>query len=171
LAGIGVAASGLLDVAAMVRIMAAALARRPALLPEALDPSLVAPYGLVNKARVQIALIGAQDRPKPGTRATSESISSRRSVPRLSLIKPGDLRRWVTALSTKLAPASVAIAYRILSQIMRAAEDAGYIGRSPCRGVRLPRVGRHEMRFLSAGELEHLADAPPAAHLLHESNG
>lgn len=80
----------------------------------------------------------------------------------LAEIEPGDVQRWVTALSTGLAPASVAIAYRILSQIMRAAEDAGYIGRSPCRGVRLPRVVRHEMRFLSAGELERLADAAPA---------
>lgn len=77
-------------------------------------------------------------------------------------IEPVAIQKWVTSLSTKLAPASVAIAYRLLSQIMRAAEDAGCIGRSPCRGIRLPRVDRHEMRFLSAAELERLADAAPA---------
>jgi integrase len=47
---------------------------------------------------------------------------------------------------------------------MEAAVASGYISRSPCRGVKLPRADRAEMRFLSASELEQLAEAVPPSY-------
>ena len=42
---------------------------------------------------------------------------------------------------------------------MRAAVQAGYLAKSPCDGVRFPRIERVEMRFLEPGEVMALADA------------
>jgi hypothetical protein len=42
--------------------------------------------------------------------------------------------------------------------------DADLLPVSPCRGVRLPAHARKEIRFLSADELERLADAMPAQY-------
>jgi integrase len=82
----------------------------------------------------------------------------------LGAIEPIHVQALVAELSAKRAPASVAIAYRMLTRIMSAAVESGYISRSPCRGVKLPRVDKTEMRFLSAPELERLADAVPARY-------
>gem|GEM_PF-5945658 len=40
---------------------------------------------------------------------------------------------------------------------MRAAVESGYIARSPCVGVKLPRMAQREMLFLSAKQVSHLA--------------
>jgi len=48
--------------------------------------------------------------------------------------------------------------------MMTAAAESGYISRSPCRGVKLPRVEQVEMRFLSADQLEHLASTVPGRY-------
>ena len=50
-------------------------------------------------------------------------------------------------------------AAQLLSKIIRAAVQAGYLAKSPCDGVRLPRIERVEMRFLEPGEVVALADA------------
>lgn len=41
---------------------------------------------------------------------------------------------------------------------MSAAVEARLIAESPCRGINLPRVARREQRFLSAAEVERLAN-------------
>jgi integrase len=82
----------------------------------------------------------------------------------LGAIEPIHVQRLIAQLAATRAPASVAIAYRMLTRIMSAAVESGYISRSPCRGVKLPRVEKTEMRFLSAPELERLADAVPARY-------
>jgi integrase len=80
-------------------------------------------------------------------------------------IEPLDVQRWVTKLSASgLAPATVAICYRLMARIMTAAVESDYISRTPCRGVRLPRIQKEEMRFLSPQELGRLAVAAPARH-------
>ena len=49
--------------------------------------------------------------------------------------------------------------YTILAQVLDAAVDMGLIAASPAARVRLPRVPRAEMRFLTPVELEVLAAA------------
>lgn len=75
----------------------------------------------------------------------------------LGAIEPLGVRRWVAELARRRAPATVGKAYQILARIMAAAETSGYIARTPCRGVSLPRTPRAEMRFLSAAQLDRLA--------------
>jgi integrase len=70
----------------------------------------------------------------------------------------------VGELAASRAPATVAIAYQLLARIMAKAVESDYISRSPCRGVKLPRVERTEMRFLTAPELERLAETVPVRY-------
>ena len=70
------------------------------------------------------------------------------------------VRTWVAELSAAgKAPATVAKAFQILSKIMEAAVDAKLIPASPCHKVKLPRIERDEMRFLTPEEVARLADA------------
>jgi integrase len=43
--------------------------------------------------------------------------------------------------------------------LLAEAVEARLIGQSPCRGIKLPRVSRTEQRFLTAVEVEQLAEA------------
>lgn len=77
---------------------------------------------------------------------------------RLDAIEQSDVQAWVAELSSgHLAPASVAKIYQVLSKSMSAAVDAGILSTSPCRGIRLPRIERAEMRCLTPTELATLA--------------
>jgi integrase len=58
-----------------------------------------------------------------------------------------------------LAPATVTTAAQILGKIMNAAVAAGRLRSSPCVGIKLPRIEREEMRFLTPAEISSLADA------------
>jgi integrase len=50
-------------------------------------------------------------------------------------------------------------AYQLLGRTMTAAVNADMLARSPCRAVRLPKIERQEMRFLTPAEVARLADA------------
>lgn len=78
----------------------------------------------------------------------------------LGAIAQPDIRAWVANLTTRgLAPATVRLAYGLLSKILSAAVDAGLIGSTPCRKIPLPRIEREEMRFLDPTEVDMLAQA------------
>ena len=47
----------------------------------------------------------------------------------------------------------------VFTKMLRGAVSAGFIPQSPCRDIRLPRVEREEMRFLTPEEIRRLADA------------
>jgi hypothetical protein len=103
------------------------------------------------------------------TRARDESYLRSLVVPPfgtmpLGSIEPVQVQNWVAELSKTHAPATVAKAYQIFARLMAAAEDSGYIARTPCRAIRLPRVEHTEMRFLSPGELERLTQSVPERH-------
>jgi integrase len=67
---------------------------------------------------------------------------------------------WVRDLVTKgLHPSTVKECYRILRSVMNEAADARLIVESPCRNVTLPRVPKTEQRFLTAAQVERLAEA------------
>jgi integrase len=50
-------------------------------------------------------------------------------------------------------------AYQLLAASLDAAVNDGLIARTPCRGIALPKVEHHEMRFLNPTEVAGLADA------------
>jgi integrase len=74
------------------------------------------------------------------------------------------IAQWVAQVSTDHAPATVVKAHQILSKLLRAAVDAGMLPSNPCERVALPRIERHEMRFLEPGEVAALADAIDARY-------
>lgn len=77
----------------------------------------------------------------------------------LANITPLDVRKWTASLDAAgLAPATVKKDYQIFGKIMRAAVDAGLIGESPCRGIKLRPIEHKEMRFLTPEEVAHLAN-------------
>lgn len=79
----------------------------------------------------------------------------------LGAIRPADVRAWVAHLQDDgLAAATIVGVYRTFSKIMKTAVIDGYIGRSPCIGIDLPKQTSHEeMRFLEPAQIEALAEA------------
>ena len=77
---------------------------------------------------------------------------------RLVEVQPIAVQQWVAALNTSgYAPATIRKAYEILSRIFTAAVESRLIARSPCQGVKLPKIEQTEKRFLSPTEIEYLA--------------
>jgi integrase len=100
---------------------------------------------------------------RPSTRARDRSYFNSMVLPRfgttpLAAIKQRDVQAWVADLRARgFAPATVVKAYQLLGRTMTAAVNADMIARSPCRAVRLPKVEREEMRFLTPAEVARLA--------------
>lgn len=107
---------------------------------------------------------------KPTTRAGYESLLRTYLLPAfgrsaIARIEAVHVREWIAELvSSGLSPSRVRQCYFLFSNIMQAAVHSGYIARTPCVGVKLPRVTRAEMRFLSAEELSALAEAVAAPY-------
>ena len=101
---------------------------------------------------------------RPSTTARDRSYFTSMVLPRfgttpLAAIKQRDVQAWVADLRARgFAPATVVKAYQLLGRTMTAAVNADMIARSPCRAVRLPKVEREEMRFLTPAEVARLAD-------------
>ncbi len=100
---------------------------------------------------------------KPKTRAGYRSLLDLHVLPAfggwsLAAVQPLDVREWVADLSGRLSASRVRQAYRVLAAVMGSAADSGYIGRSPCHGVQLPRMPHSQMLFLDAGQVEALVD-------------
>ena len=102
---------------------------------------------------------------RPSTRARDNSYFNSLVLPRfggtpLAAIRQPDVQAWVAELSGRgFKPATVVKAYQLLGRTLTAAVNADMIARSPCRAVRLPKVEREEMRFLTPAEVARLADA------------
>jgi hypothetical protein len=85
-------------------------------------------------------------------------------LPWLGDVMLGDLdvltiQDWIARLNRRgLAPETVAKAYRALSKVLNGAVDARLIPSAP-KGVKLPKIERNEMRFLTPSEVDRLADA------------
>jgi len=74
------------------------------------------------------------------------------------------VRGWLAGLvSGGLSPSRAKHAYYVLYAVLEAAIQAGALVRNPAAGVRAPRSHSREMHFLSAAEVERLAEAivPP----------
>jgi len=74
------------------------------------------------------------------------------------------VRGWLAGLVSKgLSPSRAKHAYCILFAVLEAAIQVGALVRNPAARVRVPRTHSREMHFLSAAEVERLAEAivPP----------
>lgn len=107
---------------------------------------------------------------KPKTQIGYESLLRTRILPtfgarELDAIDGLAIRRWVAEMHADgLSASRIKQAYRLLRQILASAVDCGLLERDPSHGVKMPRDVRHEMSCLTAGEVEHLADAVPARY-------
>lgn len=112
-------------------------------------------------ARVQAGRVNLA----PSTRARDQSIIRSLVLPtfgdlELRSIQPSDIREWVTELvEGEYAANTVRKAYQLLAQALAVAVEDGFLARTPCRSVALPRVIAVPQRFLSPSEAEELAAA------------
>lgn len=102
---------------------------------------------------------------RASSRARDESYARNHLLPRfgttpLAGIDHTAVVAWVADLTASgLAPATVVKAAQIMGKTMSAAVDAGMIRANPTDRVKLPRIERREMRFLTPGEVATLADS------------
>ncbi|MDP9225589.1 MAG: site-specific integrase [Actinomycetota bacterium] len=99
------------------------------------------------------------------TRARDESLVRNHVLPvfgdaQLPRITKMDVQKWVRQLSADgKSPATVRECYRLLGAILSEAVEHKLLTESPCRRIALPRHEHTEKRFLSADEVQRLADA------------
>jgi len=102
---------------------------------------------------------------RPSSRVRDLGYLQRYLLPHFGAAALGDIdhmavRTFVSELSgTGLAPSTVTKAAQLLAKLMRSAVQAGLLPVSPCDGVKLPRIERTEMRFLTTTEVDALAAA------------
>ena len=101
---------------------------------------------------------------RPSSRARDESYARNHLDPRFGAIPLAEINHemvteWVAHLTASgLAPATVHKAQQILSKCLGSAVDSAVIRSNPCDRVKLPRIERHEMLFLTPTEVAMLAD-------------
>jgi integrase len=102
---------------------------------------------------------------KPSTRHTYRQLLDYQILPTferatLAGIDTLLVREWLAALvEVELSPSRIRNAHQVLSQVLATAVEANRLARNPAKGVRLPRVVRREMHFLTAAQVEQLAAA------------
>ena len=108
---------------------------------------------------------------KPSTRHTYRQLLDYQILPtfeRATLAGVDMLlvREWLAALvEAELSPSRIRNAHQVLSQVLATAVEANRLARNPAKGVRLPRIVRREMHFLTAAQVEQLAAAIDGAVL------
>lgn len=102
---------------------------------------------------------------RPKTLAGYESLLKTRVLPEfgstpLARIEQQAVAAWVAEMRAKgLSASRIRQAYRVLSSMMTAAVAAGYLAKSPCVEIRLPRVARRDATILTGAEVDDLAAA------------
>jgi integrase len=78
----------------------------------------------------------------------------------LGRIHPIDIREWMAQLhSSGLSASRMRQAYYLVAQILRSAVESGYLNKTPCIGVSLPRMQPREARYLTADEVWRIAES------------
>ena len=107
---------------------------------------------------------------RPTTAARDLAVMRRWWLPALGNVQvakltPVAVRGVVTSMQTAgKAPATVRTNFAVFRAVMSTAVEADLIGRTPCRGVKLPAERREGPRFLTSEELGRLADATPVEY-------
>ena len=102
---------------------------------------------------------------RPKTRVGYESLLRTCVLPTfgttpLARVEQPAVAAWVSEMRARgLSASRIRQAYRVLSSLMAAAVQGGYLARTPCAGIRLPRAARRDAMLLTAGEVDRLAKA------------
>ena len=102
---------------------------------------------------------------KPYTRRGYESVLRTHILPEFGDIQIGKIdpilvQDWVAAMESKgMSSAMMRQSYQCFSAIMKAAVESGYLGRTPCVGVRIPKIPVREKLFLDEWQVANLAEA------------
>ena len=78
---------------------------------------------------------------------------------RVSEMAPRQIQRAINELADQYQPTTIRTYYATLRALMSDAVDADVIGRTPCRGIKLPALRSDEKRVITPAELHRLADA------------
>lgn len=111
------------------------------------------------------ALPGIEGALRPTSAARTRDALRSRILPywgdvRLSAIHHTRVQGWITAMTADgLAPATVHKNWQVFTVIIGAATDARILPGKPWGRIRLPRIEKHEARFLEPAEVDRLADA------------
>ena len=117
-------------------------------------------------------VMGARLHTRASTRARDRSVLDSLVMPtfggfELRRLTPADIEAWVSELvGAGYAATTVHKAHALLRMILTAAVESDLLARSPVRGVKLPRIERREMRFLTPAELSGLLEAVPDRYRL-----
>ena len=101
---------------------------------------------------------------RPATAARHRVALDRHWLPglgsiRMSSITPRQIQRIINGMASDLRPATIRSYYGTVRSLFGDAVDTDVIGRSPCRGIKLPAARSAERRVLTPDELHRLADA------------
>lgn len=102
---------------------------------------------------------------KPSTHALYESILSTHVLPRwrdmpLTRVEHGDIQTWVAGMvASGLSPSHVRDVVGVLSGVLRLAVRDRRLPSNPAVGVDLPRIRKKRRLYLTANQVEGLADA------------
>lgn len=77
----------------------------------------------------------------------------------IGLVSKPDVQALVNEWSTRMKPRTVRRMYGVLRAVLAYAVDSDYLGRSPCRGIKLPEVGAIVRHVVDADELAALVAA------------
>lgn len=100
---------------------------------------------------------------QPKTRVGYESLLKTCVLPAfgttpLARVEQPAVAAWVAEMRGRgLSASRIRQAYRVLSSLMAAAVQGGYLARTPCAGIRLPRAARRDATLLTAAEVDRLA--------------
>jgi integrase len=101
---------------------------------------------------------------KPTTRSRYQGVLRKHVHPKwdrvkLANVSHSDVQAWVGDLARGHSPATVHKIHRVLSLVLDMAVKDGRLARNVASGVNLPRVGRHEHRYLTHEQVDDLATA------------
>lgn len=79
-------------------------------------------------------------------------------------VTPGDVQSLANEWSSRIAPRTVRRHYGVLRAVFAFAVENDWIGRSPCRGIKLPAVTTTRRFSLSPNQMAAIAEAMPPVH-------
>jgi integrase len=83
---------------------------------------------------------------------------------RLCDVRREHIVEFVTAAEQRLAPSTVKLVYNIVAMLFRGAVEDQRIARTPCRGVALPPIPRHEAAYLTSEQARQLLACADPQH-------
>jgi integrase len=104
---------------------------------------------------------------RPGSVARDRTVVNRHLVPvlgarQIGSIRPADVQAMVNAWVKVSPPGTVVRHYAVLRAIFNHAVNTDLLGRTPCRGIKVPAAEPREAPLVDAADLARLAAAMPA---------